>query len=207
MIKLLLKFAFKAGVLTLASLFILSVVMLPAAERAGGGIYDKTLRLHIRANSDDARDQELKLKVRDGVISFLTPLLEDCSSSAECVTRARSLEREIEEEAKKVLCDEGCDLPVCARIAREYYPTREYGDCAYPAGVYDSLEISIGEGAGQNWWCVVFPPLCLDRSASQDDALKSGYTDGEAATVKREGAGEVRFFLLDLIAKIRHWFD
>ena len=139
-------------------------------------------------------------------IAALSPLLENCRSAAECASTVSGLLRDLEAEAEELLAEEGAAAPVRVELGREYYPTRDYGELSYPAGEYDSLRVYIGEGAGENWWCVVFPPLCLNSSAAAGDPAP-GYTESESDTLKKEGSGEVRFFILDLIARVKRWFE
>lgn len=201
----LLKFAGKCVLLTLALIVILGALIVPAAERSAGGIYDKTLRFHVLAASDGEEDQALKLKVRDGLLSYLAPLIKDCGNAEACEKIAAGVKDELKEEAERILREQGSAMPVRVEIGEEYYPTRTYEGYSYPAGEYRSLRVLIGEAQGENWWCVVFPPLCLQPSGAE--AETTGYTESETATVKKEGAGEVRFFLLDLIGRIRSWFS
>ena len=89
-------------------------------------------------------------------------------------------------------------------LGREFYPARTYENCSFPAGEYLSLRVLIGGGKGKNWWCVLYPPLCLSSS----EAVEEGYTGDEQALLKRENGGyKVRFFLLDLLAKIKKRFS
>ncbi len=124
------------------------------------------VRLHIIANSDLPEDQALKLKVRDAVLSATS-----ASASKEDVS---SLVERYEAIARDELLKNGCDCPVHAEYGKYYFPTKEYGALTYPAGEYDAVRIVIGEGKGQNWWCVLFPPLCYVKgSVNSEDAAKS----------------------------------
>lgn len=101
------------------------------------------VRIHIRANSNSEIDQSVKLDVRDAVVNYLTPLLSDCKSSDD------------------VLLDKGFPYRATVRLSSEKFPYRKYDDVSFPAGVYDALIVELGEGTGNNWWCVCFPPLCF----------------------------------------------
>ena len=122
---------------------------------------DDYLRIHIRANSNSDADQNVKLKVRDKVVKYLTPLLYDLSSVADA-------KRVVEKNADKIvaLCNEvleqnGFYYGSNCSIKREVFPTRSYGDLTLQSGEYDAVIINLGEGNGDNWWCVAFPPLCF----------------------------------------------
>ena len=101
------------------------------------------VRIHIRANSNSEIDQSVKLDVRDAVVNYLTPLLSDCKSSDD------------------VLLDKGFPYRATVRLSEEKFPYRKYDDVSFPAGVYDALIVELGEGTGNNWWCVCYPPLCF----------------------------------------------
>ena len=140
-------------------------------------IYDSVIRLHIIANSDSEYDQEIKLKVRDRVLkSQLLVGAEDMESAEQLIeTNAAALV----ECAREVLLENGVDQQVSLEWGYERYPTRFYEDSVYPAGKYRSLRIVIGEGEGQNWWCVLFPPLCTESGVAQiplDDEAKKTFT-------------------------------
>ena len=133
-------------------------------------IYDSVIRLHVLANSDSEYDQQLKLKVRDGILEVAAEL----SESADNVDEARELLADnlnvITAAAEEVLRREGSDYTVNVTLTRESYPTREYGSLRLPAGEYTSLRVLIGEAEGQNWWCVLFPQLCLAPAVNEAPA-------------------------------------
>lgn len=134
-------------------------------------IYDTVVRLHVLANSDSEADQELKLKVRDRVIELVSPAVENCSSQSEAIEAISSIMGDIELAAEEVVIAEGYDYDVSLLIGEEYYPTKTYETCAFPEGEYVSLRVCIGDAEGQNWWCCLFPPLCL--SAASESGEKS----------------------------------
>ena len=131
-------------------------------------IYDTVVRLHVLANSDSEEDQELKLKVRDRIIEIVSSAVEGCSSQDEAVEAINLRIEEIKKAAGEVIASEGYDYSVNVELGEEYYPTKSYESCAFPEGNYTSLRVMIGASEGQNWWCCLFPPLCL--SAASDDA-------------------------------------
>ena len=187
-------------------LFVLSFVMvlvyfLPSPSEAQ--IYDKVLRLHVLANSDSPEDQSLKLMVRDEILEYSKTLgeFEGVESAEE--TYSHELEK-IKEIAKEVIISQGYDYPVDVSLGYEYYPTRQYEDVSLPAGEYLSLKVMIGGAAGQNWWCVLYPPLCISAASADEELLDAGFTpeqmqiitDGESTRYK------VKFKILESAKKL-----
>lgn len=138
-----------------------------------GDTYTDVLRIHIRANSNIQCDQDVKLKVRDSVIDFITPLLID----AEDVTQVKSILStnitNIVNVANETLKANGFSYKASAYIDNEYFPTRVYEEYTYPANYYDALVINLGSGEGDNWWCVAYPPLCFVADGEGDVVYKS----------------------------------
>ena len=131
-------------------------------------IYDTVVRLHVVANSDSEEDQALKLKVRDAIISVTGEAVKDCRSQSEAIAAIGAVMDEIEGAAREVIASEGFDYDVAVEIGEEYYPTKTYESCAFPEGEYVSLRVLIGDAVGQNWWCCLFPPLCLSAATPDD---------------------------------------
>ena len=119
------------------------------------------LRIHIRANSNLDVDQSIKYEIKDCVVQYLTPYLVGAHSKSEALDIVAMLTDEIEKLCDDVLLNNGFDYQSSARIAREVFPTRAYEDWVLDAGLYDALIINLGTGQGNNWWCVVYPPLCF----------------------------------------------
>lgn len=168
-------------------------------------VYDTVVRLHVLANSDSTEDQTLKLQVRDAILKITTPLLEDCRSQEEARSRLREKLKEIQATAKEVLAEVGRSDPVKIILGKEDYPTRDYDSFCFPEGTYLSLRVEIGNAEGQNWWCCVFPPLCLGSvSASKDEAedafIQVGLTPFQykIITESETPVYRVRFKLLEL---------
>ena len=156
-----------AIVAILVILFVVSYLPVHGEE----AIYDTVVRLHVLANSDSEEDQALKLRVRDAVLEVTTPLVEGCGTQAEAVAAIEGGMEDIRAAAQRVIDDVGRTDDVSVLLGEEEYPTRTYDSCCFPAGEYVSLRVCIGEAEGQNWWCVLFPPLCLTAaSASASDA-------------------------------------
>lgn len=142
------------------------VFMLPLCGACTEGSVTETsntdyLRIHIRANSNSAEDQSVKYAVRDAVVAYLTPMVEGCSSKGEAWSRVSMQLDQTVSVAEKVLKEEGFSYGAKAELRRETFPTRVYGDLELASGEYDALIVELGSGTGDNWWCVVYPPLCF----------------------------------------------
>lgn len=118
-------------------------------------------RVHIRANSNEVVDQNVKYVVKDKIVDFITPHLIKCDSKAESINVLRGLLDSIESECDSILSEHGFEYKSHAKIDKEHFPTRVYENVTLEEGVYDALIIELGSGAGDNWWCVVYPPLCF----------------------------------------------
>ena len=125
------------------------------------GIAEKIIRFHVRANSDSDEDQALKLLVKDAVVDYLSEDMKTSGSKEDSVTYITSHIEDIEAVALNVIEEQGYDYTVDAYLTTEYFPTKSYGDVTIPCGEYDAFRIDIGENAGKNWWCVLYPPLCF----------------------------------------------
>lgn len=159
-------------------------------------ISNNLLRLHVLANSDSTYDQEIKLIVRDAVLEFCEPILQKANNRQEVYEIVNKNMQNIANVAQKTLWDLGEDKSVCVSLKNEYYPTRNYTDFSLPAGEYLGLRVIIGEGQGQNWWCVVFPPLCNELAVSDSsEYLPKKYT---IKFKTAEIIGEIRNFVTNM---------
>ena len=125
------------------------------------GIAGEVFRLHVIANSDTEEDQKLKLKIKTRIVEYLEEILDkdaDLEKTKEAVLTHLG---EIEREAEKLVHEQGFDYPVKAVVEKTYFPKKSYGDCTFPAGEYEALNVKIGEARGHNWWCVLYPSLCF----------------------------------------------
>ena len=156
------------------------------------------LRLHVIAVSDDEAEQRLKLRVRDAVLDYLRPRLAEASDPAEA--RAILLGELEGVAAAAASAAEG--RPVTVSLGPEDYPARSYGGFTLPAGRYESLRVTLGEGRGRNWWCVVFPTLCLD--AARPEELRRTLAPADYALVTRQEGYELRFWLVELWGELRN---
>lgn len=185
-------------------LMILCVVLVIAAvptEREGA-IYRDTVRLHILANSDSEEDQELKLKIRDRLLEKYGTMLSLAESKENAVDRLTELEGDIKNDVDLWIKESGSDYECEVTLGIEWYETREYDEFTLPCGYYTSARILLGEGDGKNWWCVMYPPLCLDlatEDAPADDAVL-GYTKEEYTLITKQGYN-VKFKILELISE------
>ena len=164
---------------------------------------EKVVRLHVLANSDSEEDQALKLKVRDAVLEQATETLRGADSQTEACRRLTDILPELEETARAVITANGYDYGVRAELAETSFPTKEYDGFALPAGEYlalrvligEAVRITIGSGSGQNWWCVVFPPLCTAAASDVPAvALDAGLTDQEVALITEADEGYILKF-------------
>ena len=165
------------------------------ALRTQDELADKVVRLHVLANSDSEEDQALKLRVRDAVLEQATAILEQSADRREAESRLRGQLLALERIAAKEIAAEGYDYPVTVNLENTDFPTKEYDGFTLPAGEYLALRVIIGEGKGQNWWCVVFPPLCTAASADVPaSALAAGFSEEEVSLITEENQGYVLKF-------------
>lgn len=134
---------------------------------------ENIFRLHIIANSDSNEDQELKLKVRDSIISFMKKLEKECETKEDVINIVNSNISNFENIAQKTIKENGFNYDVSIEVGEFYFPTKYYGNISMPAGMYDAIKIEIGDAKGKNWWCSLFPPLCFTD-------ISSGIVDEEA---------------------------
>ena len=165
-------------------------------------IKDDVLRLHIRANSDNDFDQELKLKVRDRILNDTGDMFYSVMTYEEAVEKTNEALPKIIESAKDEIKNQGYDYEVKANLDYSYFGTRHYDGYTLPAGNYMALNLEIGEGKGQNWWCVMFPSICLSSATKLDDKL-----DKDEIEVITDYSGyKVQFKLVELYENIKQKF-
>ena len=172
---------------------------------------DKVIRLHVLANSDSERDQALKLQVRDAVLAQAQEYLEPGYTLAESRQALTEHLPQLAQAGADVVAAAGYDYPVTASLEDDYwFPTKTYTDFALPAGAYTALRVEIGEGAGRNWWCVVFPPLCLGAvsETAEQTAAQAGLTGEEIALITGEEEGYVvKFRAIELAEQFKAWLE
>lgn len=164
------------------------------------GITQTVFRLHILANSDSEEDQSLKLKVRDAVLEENSYIFENCKSAEEAAAEARKHMDEIKASAEKVLEENGAGYGAECGVAKMRFDDRVYGDLTVPAGEYLALRVTLGEAEGKNWWCVMFPPLCLP--AVSGEAAEEAFSPEELDILENRESYECRFYFLELLEKL-----
>ncbi|MEG1615057.1 MAG: stage II sporulation protein R [Oscillospiraceae bacterium] len=165
------------------------------------GIEHSVLRMHVIANSDKENDQKLKLKVRDAVLKEGSDVFSGATNVKEAQDKIEISQDRLLATAKRVVADEGYDYNVKIEIGKEYFNTRTYGNITLPAGQYNAVRIIIGEGAGKNWWCVMFPPMCLP-GATQESEIDAVPKDGESRLVKSDPKIDARFKIVEIYEKL-----
>lgn len=199
-----------ALVVLLVGIFMLSFLPIHGETE----IYNTVVRLHILANSDSEEDQALKLRVRDAVLEVTAPLLENQTDRESAVARLEEHSADIRAAAEAIVAQAGReDLigTITVELGEETYPRRSYEDCTLPAGRYLSLKVCIGEAEGHNWWCVLFPPLCMsaasaDRSSAEDAFVSVGLSKDQYSVITETGKTKykVRFRILELWEQLTH---
>ena len=180
----------------------------------GGVLTDRTslgedlIRLHVVANSNSDSDQAVKLQVRDAVIGQLQSVMEELPDAQTAKAYLTEHLEELEELANRVLAEMGSGDCATVTLQKEAFDTRKYDTFTLPAGVYESLRITIGDGRGRNWWCVVFPTLCAGATTDgfEDAAAGAGFSDSLTGALEQGAGYSVRFFFLDCLGKIENFF-
>ena len=129
------------------------------------------IRIHIRANSNDAEDQAVKLKVRDAITTYLSSALECCKTKSQAMTTLETNKQKLVEIADLTLKQYNFTYKSRIRLSNEYFPDKTYDGYTFPAGNYDALVLELGSGTGDNWWCVAFPPLCFVPSGKNGEKI------------------------------------
>ena len=177
--------------------------------RDSKALEENLVRLHVVANSDSQEDQDLKLQVRDAVVEQLNQVMGTLDSAQAAKDFLSAHLTEIQQTANEVLQEAGSQLKAQVSLALEEFPTRVYDTFQLPAGLYEALRITIGEGEGHNWWCVVFPTLWVPAPSEgfQETAEAAGLSDRLAGTLTQDSGGyEIRFRLLDWLGQVKNWF-
>ena len=167
---------------------------------AGNEIRSETLRLHIIANSDSEEDQQLKLKIRDAVLEATGELFAEVSGKTEAVAAAEYSSDDIKAIAKEIIASEGFDYEVQVEVTEMWFETRSYEGFTLPAGDYDAVRIIIGEGEGKNWWCVMYPALCIPGAEKPLDKY------GDNADFVSGNGFEIRFAVIEWIESLKKSF-
>lgn len=162
------------------------------------------LRLHVIANSDSDEDQQLKLKVRDAVLKAGNNIFNGSVTKENAEEKIENEKEILIKAAKKVIKENGFDYDVDITVTDEYFNTRTYENVTLPAGKYKAVRVLIGESAGKNWWCVMFPPLCIPAAETNIDLY---FSDKEVKLVETNPKYEVRFKIIEIYESIKNHFD
>ena len=169
------------------------------AENVSTDIANSVFRLHVIANSDSKEDQDLKYKVRDSLLKYMKEICGDCKSKDEAIALVTEHQEEFKQIALQTIKDNGYSYDVNISIGNFEFPTKDYGDISLPAGYYDALRVEIGEAKGQNWWCVMFPPLCFVDVTSgvvpeeSKEQLEDNLSEEEYALVSEDSDVKIQF--------------
>lgn len=186
-----------------------SICAISYAQNISTDISNSVFRLHVIANSDSEEDQNLKYKVRDNLLDYMDTICENCKSKEEAISIVQKNKSTFEQIAINTIEEQGYSFNVKLNIGNFEFPTKNYGDISLPAGYYDALRVEIGEAKGQNWWCVMFPPLCFVDITSgvipdeSKELMKNNLTEEEFALVSNQSDNEIqfKFKLLEFFAK------
>lgn len=194
------KYFFKPWELALLIALCVSCFTALWAQRTHTEIADQMIRLHVLAVSDSTEEQTVKLQVRDAVLDYLQPRLSDCEGKEDAAAVLSGALSGVEAAADSAA--QGREVTVT--LSEEYYPTRDYDGFSLPAGQYTSLRVVLGEGKGHNWWCVVYPPLCITAAEASNQAMETLNTD--TAQIITESDGYVlKFKILELWGELTEW--
>lgn len=153
-------------ILTILVFIYIALLSFNYSKAISSNLSDSVFRLHIIANSDSSADQELKLKVRDKIIEYMNTLTSNSSDKKDVISIVNNHLDSFKEIALNTIKENGYNYDVNIEIGNFHFPTKSYGDISFPAGNYNALKIEIGDAIGQNWWCVLFPPLCFVNSST-----------------------------------------
>lgn len=204
------KFLRGAAWLFAAVLFVTALLALYSAS-VMKDLKENIVRLHVVADSNDEEAQALKLKVRDSVAEYTAELLKDANTAEESYKILQANIDKIQDVARQRAEDEGCDLPVTAQVGEFDFPVKSYGNITLPTGNYNAVRVTIGSGEGQNWWCVLFPPLCfVDSEATAVSVsgraqLQENLSDEAYAVIENvpdSGDVQIRFKVVDFFENI-----
>jgi stage II sporulation protein R len=186
-------------------LVVLVLVSLFADRRE---LRESVIRLHVVADSDEEGDQAVKLKVRDAVLGVMEDVLAAVKDKKRAEAALQNALPAIKEAADRVLDAEGIIERAFISLSEEAFPIRHYDTFSLPAGVYDSLRVTIGSGQGKNWWCVVFPGLCVPAASEEvkDVAASSGFSESLSGSITGQCGYQVRFWVLDWLGRVENFF-
>lgn len=176
-----------------------SICAISYAQNISTDIADSVFRLHVIANSDSEEDQNLKYIVRDRLLEYMNEICANCTTKKEAIKLVTENQDQFKQIAIDTIREQGYSYDVNIEIGNFEFPTKQYGDISLPAGFYDALKVEIGNANGQNWWCVMFPPLCfVDISSGvvpdeSKELMQDNLTDEEFALISDQNSGEIQF--------------
>lgn len=186
-------------ILTFLLFLYTSICAISYAQSLSTDIANSVFRLHVIANSDTKEDQDLKYQVRDNLLNYMNSICGNCKSKEDVLSLVQKNKDIFEQIATNTIQEKGYSYSVKINIGNFEFPTKNYGDISLPAGYYDALRVEIGEAKGQNWWCVMFPPLCfvdISSGVVPDDSkewMKSNLSEEEFALVSNQSDNEIQF--------------
>ena len=176
-----------------------TICALSYAQNVSTDIANNVFRLHVLANSDSEEDQNLKYKVRNNLLSYMNEICKNCETKQEAISSVEKNKEIFKQIALDTIRSEGFSYDVNINIGNFEFPTKDYGDISLPAGFYDALRVEIGEAKGQNWWCVMFPPLCFVDVTSgvvpeeSKELLENNLSEEEFALVSDSSDSKIQF--------------
>ena len=196
------KTIFRIEISLLIALIICGVLNINAFSQQCESIREKMLRMHVIANSDSEEDQQLKLKVRDAVLLAGEKVFDGSITATEAEEKITPYIDYLENIALETIKNEGFDYNVKITVEKEYFNTRTYeNSVTLPAGYYTAVKVIIGEGKGQNWWCVMFPPMCLPTAVAECE-ISDVLTDDETEIVTETDKYKFRFKIVEILEEI-----
>ncbi len=194
----------KAFELALVFALILAFVYSCITSARADELSEKLIRIHVVAASDTDFEQNLKLKVRDSVLKYLEPRLNRAKSRDDAISIINEEKKAVENAARETIIKSGKDHSVSVTLEEENFPTRDYGSFSLPSGKYLTLRVTIGEGEGHNWWCVLFPNVCFAGQLKRDNGAELGLTEDEMSLITRDSEETViQFRVIEIISKLK----
>lgn len=169
-------------------------------------ISTEVFRLHILANSDSEEDQALKLKVRDALLEYTDKLFDDAKDRNDAENIAKENLETLQSVAQNTVYKNSCNYTVNAEVVKMYFNTRYYENYTMPAGMYDALRITIGSGKGHNWWCVMYPSICISSAIDNDEKVEKTFSENQQEIV-RGNEYEYKFKVVEIFEKIVSFFE
>jgi stage II sporulation protein R len=183
---------------------IICIVATISFENDCKGIREEVLRLHVIANSDEDYDQELKLKVRDALLQSGESIFSGSEDIISAESKIADKQDILRYTAEETVYNLGFDYDVKIELARSYFPTKTYGELTLPAGYYKAVRVIIGQGKGKNWWCIMFPPLCLPAATDSENIIRDFLSEEEMQIVTSDPKYEVRFWLVEKYYELKN---